>query len=68
MVKAKDKQQTAAFLRLQIAVRDKLIGNLLHTIAENKIKLQPNIIAVIGTLYQKLKIVEKENEPERKSN
>ena len=63
MVKA-TRQTKIDYLGLQIKVRDKLIGSLLHTIAENKISLQPDIITVIETLF-KDKLKEKENEPER---
>ena len=59
MVKAKEERK---ILIKQLEVRDKLIGSLLHTIAENKIKLQPDIIAVIETLFKAKILKEKNNE------
>ena len=41
------------YLRTQIEVRDKLIGGLLHEIAENKIPLPEHLLFVINTLYYK---------------
>ena len=54
------KQSKTQILKMEIAVKDRLIHLLLRAITENKIKLDLNIIQTIEKLY--VKKIEKEKQ------
>jgi hypothetical protein len=68
MVKKSLKTKKTENLKTQLQIKDRLIGHLLHVIAENKISLPEHLISILELLYYNKKEKKPDGEENQKEN
>lgn len=59
------KQSKIQMLKMEIAVKDRLIGALVKSITNSKIKLEPHVIKILEAFYVNQKVQQTNGEEKR---